>query len=133
LIKKLGFTLSAIVVYASSMLQNPAQVKPEAYKIEIDNAQVQVTRSVHAPHEKVPMHSHRDAVVVYLTDVHEKSTYPDGTSKEIRHRAGDVVWSTAHTHALENLADEPIRVIEIEPKTAAPAAASKSEGAASPR
>ena len=116
MLKKLGFMLWTITVYVSATLQNLSQVKPESYKIEIDNPQVQVTRSIHAPHEKVPMHTHRDAVVVYLSDVHEKSTYPDGTSKEISHNAGDVVWSPAHTHALENLADQPIRVIEIEPK-----------------
>jgi mannose-6-phosphate isomerase-like protein (cupin superfamily) len=62
------------------------------------------------------MHSHKDAVVVYLTDVHERSTSPDGTSKEVTHRAGDVVWSPAHTHMLENLSDKPIEVIEIEIK-----------------
>jgi len=129
MLKKLGFMLWTVAVYSVAMLQNPREVKPEAYKIEIDNPQVQVTRSVHAPHEKVPMHTHRDAVVVYLSDVHERSTYPDGTSKEIRHRAGDVVWSPAHTHTLENLADEPIRVIEIEPKPASAATASTSQGA----
>ena len=116
MLKKLAFVLWSVAVYVGATAQNPVQIRPEAYKIEIDNPQVQVTRSVHAPHEKVPMHTHRDAVVVYLSDVHERSTAPDGTSKEITHHAGDVVWSPAHTHALENLADEPIRVIEIEPK-----------------
>jgi quercetin dioxygenase-like cupin family protein len=115
MLKKLTFVLWTVAVYAAAT-QNPTHVRPESYKIEIDNPQVQVTRSFHAPHEVVPMHSHKDAVVVYLSDVHEKSTYPDGTSKEITHHAGDVIWSPAHTHALENLANEPIRVIEIEPK-----------------
>lgn len=116
MLKKLCFLLWTAAVYTAASMQDPAHLRPESYKIEIDNPQVQVMRSVHAPHESVPMHSHRDAVVVYLSDVHEKSTYPDGTSKEITHHAGDVVWSPAHTHALENLADTPIRVIEIEPK-----------------
>src|SRR4051794_2659875 len=94
------------------------QLAHRAAKVEIENQFVHAVRNVHAPHEKTPMHSHRDAIVVYLTDVHERSTYPDGTSKEITHRAGDVVWSPAHTHTLENLADKPIEVVEIEPKGA---------------
>src|ERR1051326_5984606 len=116
MLKKVALVLWTVAVYAAGT-QNPTHVRPESYKIEIDNPQVQVTRSTHAPHEVVPTHSHKDAVVVYLSDVHEKSTYPDATSKEITHHAGDVVWSPAHTHALENLSDEPIRVIEIEPKS----------------
>jgi len=116
MLKKLCFLLWTAAVYTTASMQDPARLRPESYKIEIDNPQVQVTRSFHAPHESVPMHSHRDAVVVYLSDVHQRSTYPDGSSKEITHHAGDVVWSPAHKHALENLTDEPISVIEIEPK-----------------
>jgi hypothetical protein len=41
---------------------------------------------------------------------------PNGKSSEVRHHAGDVIWSPAHTHALENLSDQPIRVIEYELK-----------------
>src|SRR6266581_1844120 len=72
----------------------------------------------HAPHEKVPMHSHKDGVVVYLTELREISTESDGTSRQITRHAGDVIWSPAHTHSLENLADTPIEVIEIELKSA---------------
>ena len=123
MLKRIAFAIWTIAVYAAGT-QIPAQLRPESYKIEIDNSRVQVTRSFHAPHEIVPMHSHNDAVVVYLSDVHEKSTLPDGTSKEITRHAGDVVWSPAHKHALENLSDQPIRVIEIEPKMPAQAAGS---------
>jgi quercetin dioxygenase-like cupin family protein len=85
-------------------------------KTEIDNDQVLVRRNIHPPHSRTPMHSHRSGVVVYLTDVHERSTMPDGTAKEIFHKRGDVVWSPAHQHILENLADTPIEAIEIELK-----------------
>jgi quercetin dioxygenase-like cupin family protein len=112
-----------VSVFAAAALgiccaQNVAQSRPESYKVEIDNQQVRVVRAYHAPHEKVPMHSHPTSVVVYLNDVHELSTTPDGKRTEVRHHAGEVVWSPAHRHALENLSDEPIRVIEIELKPA---------------
>jgi quercetin dioxygenase-like cupin family protein len=111
-----AFIAWTALVYIAASGQNPAHVKPNSYTTVIDNPQVQVVRSIHAPHEQVPMHSHQSAVVVYLTDVHERSTDPDGTSKVVHHKAGDVLWSPAHTHALENLSDKPIEVIEIEPK-----------------
>jgi quercetin dioxygenase-like cupin family protein len=90
---------------------------PPAFKVEIDNRQVRVVRRYHAPHENVPMHSHKEGVVVYLTEVRETSIDQDGTSREVTHHAGDVIWSPAHTHSLKNLADTPIEVIEIELKS----------------
>jgi quercetin dioxygenase-like cupin family protein len=63
------------------------------------------------------MHSHKDGVVVYLTEVRETSVDQDGTSREVTRHAGDVIWSPAHTHSLKNLADTPIEVIEIELKS----------------
>ena len=86
-------------------------------RVEIDNQQVRVIRRYHQPHERVPFHSHREGVIVYLTEVRETSTSPDGTSREVTHHAGDAIWSPAHTHSLENLADTPIEVIEIELKS----------------
>jgi hypothetical protein len=56
-------------------------------------------------------------VVVYLTEVREISTESDGKSRQVTRHAGDVIWSPAHTHSLENLADTPIEVIEIELKS----------------
>jgi hypothetical protein len=63
------------------------------------------------------MHSHPDGVVVYLSEVREISTDSNGSSREVTHHAGEVIWSPAHTHSLENLADTPIEVIEIEMKS----------------
>jgi beta-alanine degradation protein BauB len=103
---------------AGASPQDSAVNLPPASKVEIDNQQVRVVRRYHQPHEKVPLHSHAEGVVVYLTEVRETSTNPDGTSHQVTHHAGDVIWSPAHTHSLENLADTPIEVIEIELKSA---------------
>jgi len=102
--------------------QDAAADRPPAFKVEINNPQVRVVRRYHVPHESVPMHSHKDGVVVYLTELREISTESDGTSRHITRHAGDVIWSPAHTHSLENLADTPIEVIEIELKSATPSA-----------
>jgi quercetin dioxygenase-like cupin family protein len=103
---------------ADTSPQGAAANQPPASRVEIDNQQVRVIRRYHQPHEKVPLHSHAEGVVVYLTEVRETSTSPDGTSQQVTRHAGDVIWSPAHTHSLENLADTPIEVIEIELKSA---------------
>src|SRR5438270_3286514 len=107
-----------LVTYGGAFGQDATPDHPPAFKVEIDNPQVRVVRRYHAPHEKVAMHSHKDGVVVYLTEVREISTETDGKSRQVTRHAGDVIWSPAHTHSLENLADTPIEVIEIELKSA---------------
>ncbi|PYX87135.1 MAG: hypothetical protein DMG68_12830 [Acidobacteria bacterium] len=115
--RNLVVLICCLVIHAGTTAQDaPANPHP-ATKVEVDNQQVRVVRKYHAPREKVPMHSHPDSVVVYLTEVREISTDPDGKSREVTHHAGDVIWSPAHTHSLENLADTPIEVVEIELKS----------------
>lgn len=85
-------------------------------KVEINNDQVIVRRYIHPPHSTTPLHSHGQGVVVYLSDVHERSTSADGSSKEVFHKSGDVVWAPARQHTLENLGNTPIEAVEIELK-----------------
>jgi quercetin dioxygenase-like cupin family protein len=89
-------------------------------KIEIENDRVLVRRNVHPPHSVTPMHSHRAGVVVYLTDVRERTTAPDGTSKIVTHKAGEALWAPARSHTLENLGDTRVEAIEIELKDPKP-------------
>ena len=116
--KHLVALICCLAAYAGAFGQDAATDHPPAFKVEIDNAQVRVVRRYHVPHESVPMHSHKEGVIIYLTDVREASVDQDGTAREIRHHAGDVIWSPAHTHSLTNMADTPIEVIEIELKSA---------------
>jgi len=116
--KTLVALFCCLVACAGTFGQDAAADHPPAFKVEIDNPQVRVVRRYHVPHESVPMHSHKEGVIIYLTDVREASVDQDGTAREIRHHAGDVIWSPAHTHSLTNMADTPIEVIEIELKSA---------------
>jgi hypothetical protein len=113
--KKL-LTLAGLCILAFVAAAQSDHAQQQQSKTEIDNDQVIVRRYIHPPHSRTPMHSHRAGVVVYLSDVHERSISPDGTAKEVFHKRGDVVWAPARQHILENLADEPIEAIEIELK-----------------
>jgi hypothetical protein len=104
--------LCAYIAGAWSQSSSSAQLS----RIEIDNDQVIVRRNIHPPHSVTPMHSHEAGLVVYLTDVRERSTSPDGSTKIVTHRAGEVIWAGARQHALENLGDNPVEALEIELK-----------------
>lgn len=86
------------------------------YKIEFENNKVRVLRISYGPGEKSVMHSHPDALQIFLTDAHARFTFPDGTSQEIRGKAGQAVWSTAFAHAPENLERHPFELILVELK-----------------
>ena len=111
----LTFMLMSCAYIAGARSQSRSAT--EFSRVEIDNDQVIVRRNIHPPHSKTPMHSHEPGLVVYLTDVRERSTSPDGSNKIVTHRSGDVVWAEARTHALENLSDTPIEALEIELKS----------------
>ena len=114
--KRVLIATAILVLVAFVALAEVHHSSEQKTKVEIDNDQVTVRRYIHPPHSTTPMHSHRQGVVVYLSDVHERSTLADGTSKEVVHKMGDVVWAPAREHTLENLSNTPIETIEIELK-----------------
>lgn len=113
----LFLTGSLVLAVPTAMAQDPVKVDPHHYKVEFENAQVRVLRVHHDPHDHAPMHEHPAGVVVWLTDGHEKLTFPDGKTQESHARAGQVSWTAGTRHAVENLSDEPFEVILVELKT----------------
>jgi quercetin dioxygenase-like cupin family protein len=99
--------------------QDPVKVS-EDYKAEIENHWVRVLRVKRGPHGKAPMHEHPAAVVVLLTDYHQKVTGADGKVREITRKAGDVSFSEAQKHSEENLSEQPLEAVVIELKPGAP-------------
>ncbi|MEE9173997.1 MAG: cytoplasmic protein [Thermoplasmata archaeon] len=96
---------------------DPVDVDPEHYKVEFENDRVRALRISYGPKEKSGvMHDHPDAIGVFLSDVHGKFTFPDGTTKEITGKAGEAAWFPAVTHLPENLSDEPIDMLVFELK-----------------
>jgi len=95
------------------------------YKLEVENQWVRAFRELMAPRETMPMHQHPapGAVIVFLTDRHDRLTSPEGVARELRDHAGDVMWSTASSHRSENLTDAAFEAVQIEPRRPAGAAA----------
>ncbi len=103
--------------------QDPVKVSPSDYKVEIENQWVRVLRVKHPPHAKIAMHDHLPYVAVFLTDLHEKLTAPDGSTREVNGKAGEVGHSDATKHIEENLSDQPIEAVLVELKPGAPKSA----------
>jgi len=99
----------------TAMAQDLAKVMPEDVKVIVDNDRVRVLEVLHKPGMKEPMHSHPAYVAVFLSATRVKVTTPDGKTVEKDRKAGEVSWSEATTHALENIgtADQHVIVIEL--------------------
>ena len=97
------------------MAQDLAKVAPDNVKVIVDNDRVRVLEVLDKPGEKEPMHSHPAYVAVFLSATRVKVTTPDGKTVEKDRKAGEVSWSEATTHALENIgtADQHVIVIEL--------------------
>jgi beta-alanine degradation protein BauB len=108
-----------------ALAQDPAKVDPQHCKVEFENAQVRVLHWHTGPHEKVPMHEHPAYVVISLTDEHGRFTLPDGTTKEVKTKAGQTSWNEPQKHAYESLSDSATENIQVELKSKARAPAKK--------
>ena len=120
-----NFTYSILIIllaalalgFASktAMAEDLAKVMPDDVKVLVDNDRVRVLEVLHKPGVKEPMHSHPDYVSVYLSATRVKVTTPDGKTVGKDRKAGEVAWSGAVTHALENVgtADQHVIVIEL--------------------
>jgi quercetin dioxygenase-like cupin family protein len=103
-------------VTAVASAQDAVKADPKHYKVEFENSQVRVLRAHYGPHEKSVMHSHPDAVAVYLSNGTIRFTLPDGKTTDAVGKKGQVVFTPAQTHNPENTGDTPFDVLVIELK-----------------
>jgi quercetin dioxygenase-like cupin family protein len=106
------FFCAAAVAFA----QDPVKVDPAHYKVEVENAQVRVLRFHYGAHEKSVMHSHPNAVVVFLSGGKVTFTLPDGKTVDATGTAGQAQYTPAGTHNPENVGDTAIEGIIVELK-----------------
>ena len=90
-----------------------AQVKPL-----LDNDQVDIHEVLIKVGEKTPKHSHSANEAIYvLSGGKGKVTLPDGTTRIIEYKTGELMWRTKpETHIVENIGDTDIRLLRIQLK-----------------
>ena len=96
--------------------QDAVKVDPKHYTVVSENAQVRILKVHYDPHEKSVMHSHPDAVAVFLTDSKGRFSYPDGKTEDLNTKAGEAVYTPKQTHLPENTGDNGMDVIVVELK-----------------
>ena len=95
---------------------DPAKTDPDKYKVVLENDRVRVLRYHDAPGAKTHPHRHPDSVLTALSSFRRRLTFPDGTTKEVELKAGDVMWVPAQGHVGENIGNTDTEVMLVEIK-----------------
>lgn len=104
--------------------QDPTKVMPRAYRVAFENDKLRVLDFAGRPGMGIcgeGMHSHPAHLTVVLNDWQGRASTPDGPVRDRSRKAGDVFWSEAETHKVENTGKANARVLIIELKAAAKA------------
>ena len=96
--------------------QDAAKVDAKHYTVAFENDQVRVLKVHYGPGEKSAMHSHPNAVAVFLTEAKGRFTFADGKSQDFNPKAGDVTWHDATVHLPENTGDKAWDAVVVELK-----------------
>jgi hypothetical protein len=106
--------------------QDAAKVMPRAYRVAFENDQLRVLDFVGRPGMGVcgeGMHSHPAHLTVVMSDWQGVARTADGATTPRQKKTGDVFWSEAETHKVENTGKTNARVLIVELKTPAKAKA----------
>ena len=96
------------------MAHDPVKVAPKAFKVLLENDRLRVLEVRVNPGRKLPMHSHPAYLVYALTPHKVRVTFPDGKTKEVKIKAGEVLWSEGMSHAVDNIGTTEASVLNIE-------------------
>jgi hypothetical protein len=99
--------------------QDAAKVMPRAYRVTFENDRIRVLDFVGRPGMGVcgeGMHSHPAHLTVVMSDWQGRAMTPDGAAVARDKKTGDVFWSEAETHKVENTGKTNSHVLIIELK-----------------
>lgn len=112
-----GLAVISMIAVIPAVAQDPVKVAPQSFKERLNNDKVRVLEFSSKPGQKEAMHSHPAMILYVIQGGTLKSTAPDGTSKEIVYKTGDVLWREAITHSGENIGTTEMKALLIETKS----------------
>jgi hypothetical protein len=118
--------LSLQLEMSSAQAQDAAKVMPKSYKVAFENDKLRVLEFSGRPGMGVcgeGVHSHPEHLTVVLSDWKGMATLENGTKVSRDKKVGDVFWSDAEVHKVENTGKSNSRVLIIELKSSAKAKA----------
>jgi quercetin dioxygenase-like cupin family protein len=106
-------------VWAGALYSQDRGTVAPGMKILIEKERVRVQYHDVAMGETVPLHSHPPYVVYVLKPYKAKLRRSDGSETLVQRKPGDVFWSEAVTHSVQNIGDNEIHNLIVEVKTPA--------------
>ncbi len=110
------FALLLMVAALPALAQDPVKAAPQAFKERLNNSEVRVLEYSSKPGQKEAMHSHPAVMLYVIQGGKLKSTAPDGTSKVVDYKTGDIQWREAVTHSGENVGTTEMKSLLVEVK-----------------
>lgn len=101
--------------------QDPARVMPRAYRVRFENDKVRVVEFISRPGMGIcgeGMHSHPARLSIVMSGWKAVASRPGKSGKPRERKDGEVFWSEAETHKVENVGKTNSRVLIVELKTA---------------
>jgi mannose-6-phosphate isomerase-like protein (cupin superfamily) len=89
-------------------------IAPQLHTVLFEDERVRVVRLVVPPCAKAAMHWHPRSLSYILSPGKVRRTRPDGTVTEAKLIAGTVTASPERLHAVENVGESTVEIIEIE-------------------
>jgi beta-alanine degradation protein BauB len=120
LLASLGSLAAQFVITDDAAAQDPTKVMPRAYRIAFENEHVRVLDFIGRPGMGIcgeGMHSHPAHLTIVLSDWQGVASTPDTPAKPRQRTFGDVFWSEAETHKVENTGKANSRVLIVELKS----------------
>jgi hypothetical protein len=116
--------IASLGVPTAVLAQDAAVVQPRAYRVAYENDRLRVLEFNSRPGMGVcgtGMHSHPAHLTVVLSHAKVRVKLPDGKTFLGENKLGDVFWSEAETHEVENITGKDSRALLVELKVPPPA------------
>jgi hypothetical protein len=108
--------LFLFLTFGDVSAQDPVKTDSDKYKIVLENERVRVLEYRDRPGEKTTVHAHPDFVVLARSAFKRQLTLPGGKTVVREFKAGEVMWTDAHSHIGENIGETDTDVLIIELK-----------------
>ena len=99
---------------------DPVVTDGDKYSVVLENERVRVLRYRDKPGEKTLQHAHPDYVMSAASSFKRRLIFPDGRTRDVDVKTGDVLYLQAHVHIGENIGNTDTDVILVELKEQAP-------------
>jgi len=95
---------------------DPIVTDGDKYSVVLENERVRVLRYRDKPGEKTSNHAHPDYIMTASSSFKRRLIFPDGRSRDVEVKAGDIVFLKGHFHVGENIGDTDTDAFLIELK-----------------